>query len=251
MTVASQPSCEVLVDGTPYGATPLIDLAVPAGKHTIVLLNSAAGIKESYKVSLTTGQLWTRSFIWEGGKMSSSEKVSPKMLAGHVEPAVAPAPAAPTVVAVAAPVHEAPAAKPKPVEGPAAGGPVAAAAPAPKHEAPASAPPPVKPAAPAPPPGPPPPAPAARMVAGFVLEGQKLSDEQPHLPAFVMQTNRGRKLNGTYKYCVNKDGKVYEVTTVSSISGADAAIRDTMKSWTYKPQSGNVCATKVLTFQVP
>ena len=36
-----------LVDGVPFGATPLIDLAVPAGKHTIVLLNSTAGIKEA------------------------------------------------------------------------------------------------------------------------------------------------------------------------------------------------------------
>ena len=47
ITVASEPRCELLVDGVPYGNTPLIDLAVPAGKHTIVLLNSAANIRET------------------------------------------------------------------------------------------------------------------------------------------------------------------------------------------------------------
>ncbi|HEX4458494.1 MAG TPA: serine/threonine-protein kinase, partial [Polyangia bacterium] len=38
ITIASEPRCEVLVDGVPYGATPVIDLAVPAGKHAVVLL---------------------------------------------------------------------------------------------------------------------------------------------------------------------------------------------------------------------
>ena len=54
--------------------------------------------------------------------------------------------------------------------------------------------------------------------------------------------DRDRKLVGTYKYCVNKDGKVYEVTTVSSISGADAAIRDTMKTWSGSATPGE-CLT--------
>ena len=98
-------------------------------------------------------------------------------------------------------------------------------------------------------PGPPPP-PPARMVAGFVLDSQKLSTPQPHLPDYVMSQNAGRKLVGTYKYCVNKDGRVYEVTTVGSINGADSMIRDVIRSWTFKPQAGNVCATKVLSFQL-
>jgi hypothetical protein len=65
----------------------------------------------------------------------------------------------------------------------------------------------------------------------------------------VKQRDAGKKLVGTYKVCVDKDGKVYDVTTVASIAGADASIMDTLKSWKYKPQTGNVCATKVLAFQ--
>jgi hypothetical protein len=59
ITVASIRRCEVLVDGMPYGATPLIDLAMPAGKHTLVLLNSSRGHQRVDEVQLTTGQLWT------------------------------------------------------------------------------------------------------------------------------------------------------------------------------------------------
>jgi hypothetical protein len=89
------------------------------------------------------------------------------------------------------------------------------------------------------------------MVAGFVLEGQRVAGGTPDLPEYVMHANPGRKLVGTYKYCVNKDGKVYDVTTVGSISGADQSIANTMKnSWHFKPQNGNVCATKVLSYQV-
>jgi hypothetical protein len=93
--------------------------------------------------------------------------------------------------------------------------------------------------------------PPARVVAGFVLEGQKVAGGLPQLPEYVRRANSGRKLVGTYKYCVNKDGKVYDVTTVASITGADQAIAAAMKSeWNFKPQTGNVCATKVLSYQV-
>jgi len=248
ITVASDPRCEVLVDGVPFGQTPLIDLAVPAGKHTLILLNSASGIKEVQKVNLATGQLWTRSFQWEGGHMTAQNGLSTKMLGAHADSPPAPA------VATLEPVKKesAPTTRPKPVEGNASGSaPVQPAAPAPKP-APAPAPMPVKTAAPAPAPAPSAPAaPAARSVAGFVLDSQRVSATQPHLPSFVTSRESGRKLNGTYKICVDKEGRVYDVTTVASISGADGAIMDSIRGWRYKPQTGNVCASKVLTFQVP
>ena len=86
-------------------------------------------------------------------------------------------------------------------------------------------------------------------MAGFVLDSQKLSGDQPHLPEFVLNREAGKKLVGTYKICVNKEGRVYDVTTVASITGADGSIHDTLRSWRYKPQSSNVCASKVLSFQ--
>jgi serine/threonine protein kinase len=241
ITVASDPRCEILIDGMPYGATPVIDLAVPAGKHTLILLNSSAGIRETVKMSLSTGQLWTRSFSFDGGKMVAQSGLSPKMLASRddskkVEP-----------VAATEPKHEAPAPRPKPVEGPAAMPPAAAptkVAAAPPHPTPAPSPP-LKPAVETPP------APTTRTVPGFVLDAQKITSPQPHLPDYVTAGNPGKRLAGTYKICVNKDGKVYDVTTVASISGADAAIIATLKTWTYKQQAGNVCASKSLSYQIP
>jgi hypothetical protein len=244
ITVASDPRCEVLVDGVPYGATPLIDLAVPAGKHMITLLNSQAGIKEVQRVTLATGQLWTRSFnLGSDGKLASNASISAKMLTASPQPVpVAPAPVPAPVPA--APAHkDEPATHPKPVEGSASGGAVATA-PTPK---PTPAPSPS--AAPAPPATPP--VPAARTVAGFVLDAQKINNTQPHLPDFVSDRNRGKKLVGMYKICVSKDGRVYDVSTVASISGADATIIGTIKGWSYKPQPVNTCATKTLSFQVP
>jgi len=74
ISITSDPLCELLVDGTPYGATPVIDLAVPAGKHVITLLNSAAGIREVWSFTLASGQLWTRSFSFRDGKLASSSE---------------------------------------------------------------------------------------------------------------------------------------------------------------------------------
>jgi len=247
ITIASDPKCEVLVDGSPYGQTPLIDLAVPAGKHTIILLNSSQGIRESQKVSLTTGQLWTKSFHFEGGKVQVENGLSKKAL-------MASDGQKPEAVAATAPSKE-PATKPRPTEGPASSSkpepaptPVAVAPkPAPTPAPPAPA---VKTAVPAPTPAT---APSAqpRTVASFVLDAQRVSGSQPRLPDFVAKRDSGQKVVGTYKICVNKDGSVYDVTTVASISGADSAIADTLRTWKYKPQTGNVCATKVIPFQVP
>ena len=155
ITVASEPRCELLVDGVPYGATPLIDLAVPAGKHTIVLLNSAASIRETKKVTLREGELWTRSFSFEGGKASEQNGLSAKMLTGKPEAAGGQAgaagrrrgsgrakPATPPSPTPAAPAPAAaattPATAPRPVEGAASGGtpaPTAVASMAPDPEA--------------------------------------------------------------------------------------------------------------------
>ncbi len=242
LTIASDPRCEVLVDGVPFGSTPLIDLAVSAGKHTVILLNSQAGIKEIQRITLSTGQLWTRSFQLDGGKMISQNGLSARMLRGA--PAAAAAPPAPAVAATVEPKKDsAPGTRPRAIEGSASAPPVAVAAPAPKPAPPPAAAPPIKPAAPAPPP--------ARTVAGFVLDAQKVTAPTAHLPDAVTDREHGKKLVGTYKICVNKDGHVYDVSTVASISGADGSIMDTIRSWKYKPQTGNVCAAKVLSFQVP
>ncbi len=245
ITVASEPRCELLVDGVPYGATPLIDLAVPAGRHTIVLLNSVANVRETKKVSLREGELWTRSFSFENGKASEQNGLSARMLAHSETPAAAavakvetpavaaavPKPAAPLPTPrPAAPAAVAPPTAPRPIEGSAAGGrPVVGGRPA----AVASM------------------APARRPknVAARTLDGQQLYHPDPHLPDIVRIQRRGTgDARFAAKVCVNNDGKVYQVNVLASIPGADDAVVNTIKQWSYKPQPVSVCFVANITF---
>ena len=230
ITVASEPRCELLVDGTPYGATPLIDLAVPAGKHTVVLLNSAAGVRETKKVVLREGELWTRSFAFEGGKATETNGLSPKMLA-ETSPAKveAPAAAAPHATAPAAapaahatapapaPTAAAPSTAPKPIEGAASGGKPATAVASMAPQKP-------------------------RNVNARTLDSQQIFHPDPQLPAIVRSQRRGTgDARFAAKVCLGNDGRVYQVNVLSSIPGADDAIVNTIKQWQYKPQPVSVC----------
>jgi serine/threonine-protein kinase len=237
ITVASEPRCELLVDGVPYGATPLIDLAVPAGKHTIVLLNSSANVRETKKVALREGELWTRSFSFEGGKATEQNGLSAKMLAAHAEAvpaakvespavaAVAPKAAAPTPVASPRPAAPAPTGAssspsmaPRPIEGAASGGRPATAV--------ASMAPPQKP----------------KNVNARTLDSQQVFHPDPQLPAIVRSQRRGTgDARFAAKVCVGNDGRVYQVNVLSSIPGADEMIASTIKQWIYKPQPVSVC----------
>ncbi|HXU71934.1 MAG TPA: protein kinase [Polyangia bacterium] len=243
ITVASEPRCELLVDGVPYGATPLIDLAVPAGKHVIVLLNSAASVRETKKVSLREGELWTRSFAFDNGKATETTGLSAKMLAGHPEQAQAAKPETPVVAAVAphatAPVAAAPhpvaptptasatapSMAPKPIQGAASGArPAAVASMAPQKP---------------------------RNVAARTLDSQQLAHEEPQLPAIIRSQRRGTgDARFAGKVCVGNDGRVYQVNVLASIPGADDAIVNTIKQWTYKPQPVSVCFVANIVFDV-
>jgi serine/threonine protein kinase len=242
LTIASEPRCEVLVDGVPFGQTPLIDLPVPAGKHVVVLLNSGAGIKEMQKVMLREGELWTRSFSFDGGKMSVQNSLSAKMLMAHESPAPAPRseppathvsapvveshkPAAPAPVAVAA----APPSAPRPVEGAAGGKPAPAAV---ASMAPAQKP---------------------KNVSARTLDGQQVYHPDPHLPPIIMaQLKNAGTPDARFagKVCINNEGRVYQVQVLSGIPGADNEIVNTIKTWQYKAQPVSVCFVASIEFSV-
>ncbi len=239
LTILAEPKCEVLFDGMPVGQTPILDNPVAAGKHTISLLNSTAGVRESIKINLQPGQLWARSFTIKDGKLITTTGANAKLLASN-ETKGEPARSEP---AGSAKKDDPPATKPKAAEGPATS-PVVAAPP-PKKEDPPPAP------KPAPTPQPEAASTSTRNVAGFVLEAQKVGGVAAQLPESFVANHRGQRHAGTYKICVSPAGKVYDVQIVSGIPGADGDIVDTIKRWTYKPQTSNVCANKLFAFQVP
>jgi hypothetical protein len=193
-------------------------------------------------VALREGELWTRSFSFEGGKANEQNGLSAKMLAAHeAAPAAAPTPAAheapkpsaPAPVAAKpapAPVQAAaPSTAPKAVEGAASGG----AKPAPTAVASMA------------------PAQKPKNVSARTLDAQQVFHPDPHLPEIVRVQRKGTgDARFVAKMCINNDGKVYQVNVLSSIPGADDAIVNVMKQWTYKPQPVSVCTVATIVFDL-
>jgi hypothetical protein len=245
ITVVSDPPCEVIVDGVPFGMTPLIDARVAGGKHLLTVLNTAAGVREAQRVTLTAGELWTRSFAWHDGRLIARREVSGSALGSALAHAPEPHP-----------TPEPPQVRPQVSESAAVAAEPSLAAQVPTVATAAPSAPPmqlgVKPApAPRPTPSRAATSGAAREIAGFVLDSQRVSGAQPHLPDFVLKGNVGRRLAGSYKICVEPDGRVYQISAIAPILGADASIMQDLRGWRYQPQPSRVCATKKLTFQVP
>ncbi len=90
-----------------------------------------------------------------------------------------------------------------------------------------------------------------RSIASFALESQKVRGGWVSLPDHFVAVHRGARVSGTYRICVNPSGKVYDVQMLASLGDADPAVVETVRGWMYKPQTANVCATKVFTFQIP
>jgi serine/threonine-protein kinase len=248
ITVASEPRCEVLVDGTPYGATPLIDLAVPAGRHNVVLLNSSAGVRESIKVVLREGELWTRSFTFDGSKVQMQNGLSTKMLtaSSHETPPAVRAEAPSVPKAEVSP-------PPRPASRPAAPPSGLSAAPPPSAPRPVDGPATAK--------LPPPPAPSSvasmtptpkpRNVNARTLDSQQLYHPDPHLPDIVRAQRRGTgDARFTAKVCIGNDGRVFQVNVINGIPGGDDSIVSTIKQWMYKAQPVSVCFVANIVFDL-
>ncbi|MGE0549594.1 MAG: hypothetical protein AB7O24_08505 [Kofleriaceae bacterium] len=57
LMIASKPPCDIIVDGAPTGlVTPQRSLKLPAGSHTVTLVNAAQKIKKTIAVSITAGK---------------------------------------------------------------------------------------------------------------------------------------------------------------------------------------------------
>ncbi|MFH0899162.1 MAG: serine/threonine-protein kinase [Pseudomonadota bacterium] len=62
LRIASSPSCEVIVDGKARGATPLAGLMLPAGNHTVQLVNSRFGIDRTLTVQVKPDEVTKRKY---------------------------------------------------------------------------------------------------------------------------------------------------------------------------------------------
>ena len=90
----------------------------------------------------------------------------------------------------------------------------------------------------------------AVLKPAFLLKSQKTGGSDPHLPEVIKAQRKGQTVQGTYKICIEQSGQVKEVTTVSSIPGADDAVISSLRTWTFKAQPIPVCTMWVIQFIV-
>lgn len=92
-------------------------------------------------------------------------------------------------------------------------------------------------------------APKPKSVASFVLDAQRLSYPEPHLDPSFTGAHQKQTVIGTYKICIRQDGRVSDVTPITSIPGQDViVIRQLKETWVYKPQPLPVCSTRIFKF---
>jgi serine/threonine-protein kinase len=64
LRIASEPSCEVIVDGKAKGSTPIARIELAAGKHRVQLINSRYGIDRTYSVEIEAGKVTKRRYTF-------------------------------------------------------------------------------------------------------------------------------------------------------------------------------------------
>jgi hypothetical protein len=95
------------------------------------------------------------------------------------------------------------------------------------------------------------PAPPPKMVASFVFDRERLQFPNPELPEVFKQAHAHQTLRGMYRICVDRDGSIGKMETVTSLSGMDRTIIEQVTAtWRYKPQPVPVCTIRVFEFRI-
>ena len=80
---------------------------------------------------------------------------------------------------------------------------------------------------------------------------EPIQADDPTLPDQLLFSSRGKVLEGSYKLCISRDGKVQSVTPVVSIQGADRCVVDTLKTWQFPKLPLGLCKLQTLRFEIP
>lgn len=94
---------------------------------------------------------------------------------------------------------------------------------------------------------------AAPAIPLHVLAGavEPLHADDPTLPDQVLMASRGKVLQGSYKLCISRDGKVQSVTPVVGIEGVDRCVVETLKTWQFPKLPILLCKLQTLRFEIP
>ena len=87
-----------------------------------------------------------------------------------------------------------------------------------------------------------------QVLAGAV---EPLHADDPTLPDQVLMASRGKVLEGSYKLCIARDGRVQSVTPVVGIEGVDRCVVETLKTWQFPKLPVLLCKLQTLRFEIP
>lgn len=93
----------------------------------------------------------------------------------------------------------------------------------------------------------------AQAIPLHVLAGavEPLHADDPTLPDQVLMASRGKVLEGSYKLCIARDGRVQSVTPVVGIEGVDRCVVETLKTWQFPKLPILLCKLQTLRFEIP
>jgi serine/threonine-protein kinase len=63
LTLVSEPWSQVSLEGKQLGTTPLINLTLPAGRHTLTLRNPSTGEQKTLVIEMAPGQTLQRRVV--------------------------------------------------------------------------------------------------------------------------------------------------------------------------------------------
>jgi len=90
-----------------------------------------------------------------------------------------------------------------------------------------------------------------KNVPPHVLDTEKLSGENPHLPDIVKIQRKGTgDAIFMAKICVDQNGNVNQVSVMQGIPGADGEIMNTLRSWKFKKQAIPICSMTRFVFTI-
>lgn len=90
LTLRTNPWCEVTIDGTPAGTTPLVKHKLPAGSHTLELANEKVGARAKLSIVIPAGQTVTKAQAFPLGQLQVTAPAGTKVFRGSELLGVAP-----------------------------------------------------------------------------------------------------------------------------------------------------------------
>lgn len=94
------------------------------------------------------------------------------------------------------------------------------------------------------------PAQRPQIVPAVLIRKEQLFTPDPRLPDLVKIRLRGQVVTASYKICLDEDGTVSSIETLSGIRDADESILSVLLDWRFKPMPVPICFSQFFEYQI-